>query len=138
MYNRKKYQGFTLIELMIVVAIIGILAAVAYPSYTSYAQKTRRGAATACLAEFSQQMERRYSASLAYDSTTTLPTLSCATDLTNFYTFEFGDSGPFQAAFRVVAAPQGSQANDGCGTLSLNQRGVKAKTGSLDLSDCWK
>lgn len=138
MFNRKKYQGFTLIELMIVVAIIGILAAVAYPSYTNYTQKTRRGAATACLSEFSQQMERRYSASLAYDSTTTLPTLGCATDLTNFYTFEFGDSGPNQATFRVVAIPQGGQSADGCGTLSLNHRGVKAKTGSLDLRECWK
>ena len=49
-------RGFTLIELMIVVAIIAILAAIAYPTYTNYITKTRRNAATACLSEYANYM----------------------------------------------------------------------------------
>jgi type IV pilus assembly protein PilE len=131
-------RGFTLIELMIVMAVIAVLAALAYPSYGEYVMKSRRGLATTCLTEHAQQMERRFSTSLAYNATTTLPVLGCATDLTNAYTFEFGSGEPTQSSYRVVAIPTGVQTNDVCGTLGLNQRGVKDRSTSEEMSNCWR
>ena len=60
----QRARGFTLIELMVVVAIIAILAAIAYPSYTNHVVKTRRAAATACVMEAAHFMERYYTTNL--------------------------------------------------------------------------
>ncbi len=58
---RATSRGFTLIELMIVVAIVGILAAIAYPSYTEYVKRTQRSAIASLLSEQTQALERFYS-----------------------------------------------------------------------------
>ena len=57
-------QGFTLIELMIVVAIIAIIAAIAYPSYINSVVKTKRAAAEGCVSEYANYMERYYTTNL--------------------------------------------------------------------------
>ncbi|TVP55394.1 MAG: prepilin-type N-terminal cleavage/methylation domain-containing protein, partial [Halomonadaceae bacterium] len=61
-----RQQGFTLIELMIVVAIIGVIAAIAYPSYQRNIENTRRTAAQADMMELAQTLERRYTANYSY------------------------------------------------------------------------
>lgn len=137
-------RGFTLIELMIVVAIVAILAAVAYPSYLSHVQKTRRATATACLTELSQWMERNYTTCLAYNVTgagcatamnsANLPALSCRNEVAAAYAFSF-TANPTASAYSLRAVPQGPQASDTrCGTLTLNQAGVK---GAASASGCW-
>ena len=75
------HRGFTLVELMIVVAIVGILAAIAYPSYTQHVLKTHRRAAQACLLELAQWMERYYTSKMTYAGAS-LPNTSCRNDLT--------------------------------------------------------
>lgn len=148
-FRARREQGFTLIELMITVAIIGILAAIAYPSYTSHVLKTRRSVATGCLMEMSQWMDRNYTTCLAYNKTgtscattvdnTTLPTLGCTSDLSGAYTLSLAGSPTLTiSTFQLEAVPNttGPQANDTtCGTLTLNQTGTK---GAASTSGCWK
>lgn len=62
----KNTKGFTLIELMIVVAIVGILAGIAYPSYIDSVQKSRRSDATGALMGFANAMERRFTETNSY------------------------------------------------------------------------
>jgi type IV pilus assembly protein PilE len=152
-------RGFTLIELMIVVAVVGILSALAYPTYQSHIQKTRRVAAAGCLTELAQWMERNYTTCLRYDVTGTapacatavtnaqLPALNCRNELNNAYTFQFAAvvapaTNPAQAAYALQAAPGAIQAGDTrCATLTLNQAGVKGATGTdsaTAANSCWR
>lgn len=140
----KHQKGFTLIELMITVAIVGILAAVAYPSYQQHILKTRRAEAKACLSELAQFMERFYTTNLRYDqdsggTAVALPNIQCRTDLTNFYTTQFVADSLGQRSYSLEAVPKGSQASDtACGTLSLTQAGVKGSSVTGAAAKCWQ
>lgn len=143
----KHTNGFTLIELMITVAIIGILASVAYPSYQTHIVNTRRAAAKTCLSELAQFMERYYTTNLKYNEdnastpvANTLPTIQCRTELASFYTMEFVSGTLNERTYTIQAVPQGSQAtNDAaCGTLSLDQSGVKGSSVTGAAASCWR
>ncbi|KFL36688.1 type IV pilin protein [Arenimonas donghaensis] len=137
MFSRNT-KGFTLIELMIVVAVIAILSAIAYPSYVNYVLDSRRATATACLVEHGQFMERYYTTNLDYEiDPAAMPAFGCETELADFYAFSFV-ADPTATAYTVQAVPQGSQQRDTeCGTLTLNQIGNRTESGSGDLDDCW-
>ena len=136
--HRQAAGGFTLIELLIAIAIVGILATVAVASYEFAMVKTRRAAATGCLVEAAQAMERHYTLNFSY-ADAKLP--GCSQDVTDHYTVGFASGEPTATTFRIEAVPKGRQASadETCGTLSIDATGVrKAGDGSAAVVDaCW-
>lgn len=131
-------HGFTLIELMIVVAVVGILMAVAVPAYNDSVRKGRRGQAKADLMELAQILERHYTVHGSYidnrggDSTDpgddfALPITQSPKTGDAFYVLA---ANPRTATtYTLTATPQGGQAEDRCGTLSITHTGQKSATG---------
>ena len=137
-----KQAAFTLIEVMIVVAIIGILAAVAYPSYRDYIAKARRGDAITVLMENAQWMERYFTQNNTYlngAANPTLPLLEAPKDGTSkYYDITFSGTNT-QTTYTLLATPKGGMASDACGTFTLTEAGVKGTSGGTISSQlCWK
>jgi type IV pilus assembly protein PilE len=133
-------KGFTLTEIMIVVAIIGILAAIAYPSYQDSVRKSRRADARAVLLEAAQFMERRYTESLQTGyAGVALPTeLQAAPKDGNPKYYNVTLTNLAQNTFTLNAAPTGAQSSDGCGTLTLTNAGVKGQATGKTVDQCWR
>ncbi|WP_279303196.1 type IV pilin protein [Marinobacter halophilus] len=140
MNHRTRNSGFTLIELMIVVAIIGIIAAIAYPSYRNNVMATHRTNAQADLMRLAQWMERKYlQQNYDYRDDGNAPTLPLArSPESGTKMYDLSLTGVQKNAFTLQAAPAGAQADDKCGTLTLDHTGKKeAKKGGADVPDCW-
>jgi type IV pilus assembly protein PilE len=124
-------RGFTLIELMVAVAIIGILASIALPAYQQYVLRASRADAQAILMETAQYMERYFTTNNSYADA---PLLSGQSPKTGTAKYNISYSvDPTATAYEVQAAPTGSQTADDCGTLTVDQTGA---TGA-DGADCW-
>lgn len=139
--------GFTLIELMIVVAIIGIIAAVAYPAYTSQVASTARASAAACLSEQMGYMERFYSTNQRYDKdrdgndnplSDGSVVLNCMTSAQSGEDYSYTIKPLTRSTYTLNATPKGGQAHrDGksCGALTLDHKGTRGAEG--DVGSCW-
>jgi type IV pilus assembly protein PilE len=141
----RRTAGFTLIELMIAVAVVAILAAVAYPSYVDYIRRSHRADAQSFLQEVAARqqqflLDRRAFASNADVEAlptnadpglglTIPPNVKARYDIVNA-----PDNLANPPVFVATATPKGSQAADPCGALSINQAGTKTKTGT---GNCW-
>ena len=139
----KEQQGFTLIELMIGVAIIGILAGIAYPSYQDSVMKSRRRDAQGALTGLANAMERHFTETNTYVGAadgsgvpTIYATQSPVDGGTAYYNLTID---PVTASsFTLNATPTGPQSNDKCDTLTLTNTGARGFTGTgVTSTDCW-
>lgn len=143
-------RGFTLVEVLVTVAIIGILATLAYPSYRQSIAKTWRMKAIGCLEEMSQGMARRYTEAFSYAGAGPPPN-SCAIagdegadweavdeEMGARYQFSLAldEDG---AGFTLTADAIGHQATEdpACTELTLNERGQGEPSGDEGEADCW-
>ncbi|MDX1558553.1 MULTISPECIES: type IV pilin protein [Marinobacter] len=129
------HAGFTLIELVIAVAIIAILAAIALPLYQNQVEQTRRTTAQADLLELTQWMERRYSNGFDYRDAGNDPVLPFSQSPQNgtaFYNISF-TGAVTRDTFTLQAVPTAAQANDDCGTLTVDEQGNRGAA----QAGCW-
>lgn len=131
----RRNSGFTLIELMIVVAIVGILAAIAYPSYVDSVQKSNRADAKSIMLQVASQEERYYTEHNVYGSITDIgnaaspvPSQSGRHNIT-LVTANAG------ATYTITATPV--QTDSKCGNLTINNTGVTGNSASAAAGVCW-
>ena len=133
---KKTTSGFTLVELMIVVAIIAVLASIALPQYQNYIIKTNRAEAKGLLLELTHYMERRFTEIGRYcdNPCSPLPSLPFttspkggATNASYQLSLATGTNAPTTTTYTLLALPRGRQAtgDTACGTLSIDQANVK-------------
>ncbi|MEB0135681.1 type IV pilin protein [Actimicrobium sp. CCC2.4] len=118
-------NGFTLIELMITVAVIAILAAVAYPSYVEQVNKSRRAEGKSAILQTASLQERFFTLNNTYSTTLVAPSTHYAITVIN----------PATDSYLITATPNFADAK--CGTLTYNQLGTQTGGGSADVAYCW-
>ena len=139
---KTKQKGFTLIELMIAVAIVGILTSVGYPSYQSHVRKAKRVEAQGALVSFATAMEQWRVENNSYKAGTD------GTDISQIFANQVPTDGGTKTytlsltsdatSYTLTATPDGAQTSDVCGTLTLKNTGEKGANGtSPDTAGCW-
>jgi type IV pilus assembly protein PilE len=136
--------GFTLIELMVTVAIVAILATIATTSYTRQIQKSRRTDARSALLDLAGREEKLFSTTNAYSATLSDLGYSSATVGSGYFTVAVASPDPAQAAatfptYAITATAVGTQLGDTqCQTLSVNQTGLQSSTPTTTpAGTCW-
>ena len=123
--------GFTLMEILIVVALVGIMAGIAYPSYQSYALAAKRGDAQATLLRISTLQEKFFSHNSAYATSTATLGYAAHPAVSNEGYWAVTISGVTASAFLLTAAPAGKHADADCGGITLSSAGLRGP------ADCW-
>lgn len=123
-HNRRRMSGFSLMELMIVVAIMGILAAIAVPAYNDYLIKANRTAAKTFLLSIANKQEQYLLDQRSYASTVAALGLTAPPETSGKYTFAISNVANSPPTYTATATAVGSQASDG--NLTIDQSGAKA------------
>ena len=150
MHRVQQEKGFTLIELIITVAIIAIISAIAYPSYTNYTVRAKRSAAESFMMTVSNRQEQSMLNARSYFSIATgVPTewntvsMNVPADVAANYTITVTADNTVGTppSYTVTATPTAAQlSKDGkCANLTLTNTGTKGKTGTAaSVTECWR
>lgn len=139
-------RGFTLIELMITVAILGILLGIAVPNYMEYIRKGKRSEAKTALMESAQALERNYSVRGTYlndDGDDLADVIIAQAPSTGTANYTIAASGtPTATTFTLQATRTGSMAGDACGDFTIThtgEQGLVNHTKSVEesMEECW-
>lgn len=150
---RRLQNGFTLIEVMIVVAIIALIVTIAYPSYLEHVARSKRAQAQAAIMKTIQLQERFYTVNGTYATNAQLPGLfglaagpvysgeNPADAELGWYTISVDNAGtctPLSVCVNVIATPKAGYADDNCGILTQNTVGLRSESGTKDVAYCFK
>ncbi|WP_046006674.1 type IV pilin protein [Pseudoalteromonas rubra] len=135
--TKRTEQGFTLIEMMITIAILGILASIAYPSYSEYVRRAARAEAAATLLDAANKQEQYFVDNRQYASS--LADLGLPTTTENdYFSLEIVLNNDLNAFLIRASASGGPLAGDTeCTTLTINNLNVRGSTGTFTADRCW-
>jgi type IV pilus assembly protein PilE len=125
--KKRGSAGFTLIEVLVVVAIVGILSTVAYPAYGRYLMKGNRAAAQAHLIDLAQAESQYFADARGYAATTAALNVPTPAAVAAKYAIRIDVSDTAPPGFTITATPTGSQADDGI--LTVDQSGARTPAG---------
>jgi type IV pilus assembly protein PilE len=131
--RRQPAKGFTLIELVVVMAIAAILAAVAIPNYSEYVMRSHRSAVQSFISDVASRQSQFVLDRRSYAATVAALNMNAPAEVAARYNVAVAVVAGPPAGFQISATPIGAQATDRCGLLTIDQAGNRTAVGAR----CW-